>query len=53
MRYPWIFVSIVGLWVAIGLITYNAPERTDATTLYLFGVIFSTLVALVGFRSDS
>lgn len=53
MRYPWIFLSIVSLWCALALVMYNAPERTDATTLYTFGVIVTTVLALKGFRSEA
>ena len=53
MRYPWIFLSIASLWIALGLVMYQAPDRIDATSMYLFGVAFSTVIALLGFRSEA
>jgi len=52
MRYPWIFLSIASLWIALGLVMYQAPDRIDATSMYLFGAAFSTIIALLGFRSE-
>ena len=50
MRYPWTFVTIVGIWLAIALILYN-DTRLDPTNLYLAGVVTSIVLAVIGFKS--
>jgi hypothetical protein len=52
MRYPWIFIAIACIWFALGLIMTKAPERANPTTLYVVGVVFTTIVALKGFKDD-
>ncbi len=52
MRYPWIFTSILSIWIAIAVIMYQAADRSDPNLLYVVGVIFTTLIALKGFKSE-
>lgn len=53
MRYPWIFVSILAVWVALGTIMTKTADRSDPMTLYVIGVVLTTIVALKGFKAES
>lgn len=50
-HYPWIFITILAVWIALTLIIGNASERIDPTSLFLLGAIFTTIIAIKGFRS--
>lgn len=51
-HYPWIFVTILSVWTALAIILGGASERIDPTFVFLLGAIFTTLIALKGFRPD-
>ncbi len=52
MRYPWIAFTIVGIWIPIAILISKEP-KLDPTWLYVLGVIISTVLALLGFRSSA
>lgn len=51
-HYPWIFVTILSVWIALALILGGASERIDSTFVFLLGAIFTTVIAIKGFRHD-
>ena len=53
MRYPWIFISILAVWLALGTLLSKTATRSDPMTLYIIGVSLTTAVALKGFKSES
>lgn len=50
MRYPWVGLSIFGVWIAIAVIL-AVNKNIDASFLYIIGVAVSVVFAMVGFRS--
>ena len=50
MRYPWIFFTILGIWVAIAIII-SKETNIDATLLYFAGLGISIALAVIGFKS--
>ena len=50
MRYPWTFFTILGIWIAIALLISN-EVRVNATMLYFVGIIITTAIAIIGFKS--
>ncbi|MBT3282676.1 hypothetical protein HN375_00735 [bacterium] len=51
MRYPWIALTILGIWLPIAVLILKEP-RLDPTLLYSLGVFISVVLAMIGFRSS-
>jgi hypothetical protein len=51
MRYPWVCLSILGVWVATLLVT--GFKIVDATTLYAYASVTCLILFFLGFARNS
>ncbi|MDO8552447.1 MAG: hypothetical protein Q7S01_02860 [bacterium] len=51
-HYPWIFITILTVWVCLTFILAGASDRIDVTFVFLLGAVFTTIIAVKGLRPD-